>query len=218
MELMVCNFHMQIDHDEVFVREKIMFDTLQKLDTPLRLYKEIRNKTKLQKVLIGALDEYNVGEQQQDDPGLLRGRSRTHSPHHARAAPATRKHHAHWRGRLEQAVTYAAFFLHAGYPMPPDRDHQELRVKAVQELHEGADVRERLIGQALLLHNDGHADNQRKLPRRHQQPAQHGQDPNLMVPRRQEHDRQKRPHRNHRDEEDRLHRVHQPDLRQSHQR
>lgn len=52
---------MQIDHDEVFVREKIMFGNLLKLDAPVKLYEEIKDKSKLIKVLNGMLDEYNVG-------------------------------------------------------------------------------------------------------------------------------------------------------------
>lgn len=61
MELMVRNYRMQIDHDEVFVREKIMFGNLLKLDAPVKLYEEIKDKAKLLKVLNGMLDEYNLG-------------------------------------------------------------------------------------------------------------------------------------------------------------
>ena len=61
MELMVRNFRMQIDYEETFVREKIMFGSLLKLDAPVKLYEEIKDKTKLMKVLNGMLDEYNVG-------------------------------------------------------------------------------------------------------------------------------------------------------------
>ena len=61
MELMVRNFRMQIDHDEVFVREKIMYGSLLKLDAPVKLYEEIKDKAKLMKVLNGMLDEYNLG-------------------------------------------------------------------------------------------------------------------------------------------------------------
>jgi dynein heavy chain len=61
MELMVRNFRMQVDHDEVFVRDKIMFGNLLKLDAPVKLYEEIKDKTKLLKVLNGMLDEYNIG-------------------------------------------------------------------------------------------------------------------------------------------------------------
>ncbi len=61
MELMVRNFRMQVDHDEIFVREKIMFGDLLKLDAPIKLYEEIKDKNKLMKVLNGMLDEYNMG-------------------------------------------------------------------------------------------------------------------------------------------------------------
>lgn len=58
---MLRSFRMQIDHDEIFVREKIMFGDLLKLDAPVKLYEEIKDKTKLLKVLNGMLDEYNIG-------------------------------------------------------------------------------------------------------------------------------------------------------------
>lgn len=61
MELMLKNFRMQIDHDEVFVREKIMFGDILKLDAPIKLYEQIVDKNKLMKVLNGMLDEYNMG-------------------------------------------------------------------------------------------------------------------------------------------------------------
>ena len=51
---------MQMDHDEIFVREKIMFGDLLKLDAPVKLYEEIKDKVKLVKVLNGMLDEYNI--------------------------------------------------------------------------------------------------------------------------------------------------------------
>lgn len=49
-----------MDHDEIFVREKIMFGDLLKLDNPVKLYEEIKDKAKLLKVLGGLLDDYNV--------------------------------------------------------------------------------------------------------------------------------------------------------------
>lgn len=52
---------MQMDHDEIFVKEKIMFGDLLKLDNPIKLYEEIKDKTKLLKVLGGMLDDYNMG-------------------------------------------------------------------------------------------------------------------------------------------------------------
>lgn len=59
-ELMNRHFRMPIDHDEVFVREKIMFGDLLKLDNPVKLYEEIKDKAKLFKVLTGMLDDYNI--------------------------------------------------------------------------------------------------------------------------------------------------------------
>ena len=38
-----------------------MFGNLLKLDAPVKLYEEIKDKNKLMKVLNGMLDEYNVG-------------------------------------------------------------------------------------------------------------------------------------------------------------
>jgi dynein heavy chain len=38
-----------------------MFGNLLKLDAPVKLYEEIKDKAKLTKVLQGMLDEYNVG-------------------------------------------------------------------------------------------------------------------------------------------------------------
>jgi dynein heavy chain, axonemal len=61
IELMVRNFRIQMDHDEIFVREKIMFGNILKLDAPVKYYEEIKDKNKLMKVLTGALDDYNVG-------------------------------------------------------------------------------------------------------------------------------------------------------------
>lgn len=40
-----------MDHDEIFYKEKIMFGDLLKLDAPVKLYEEIRDKNKLLKVL-----------------------------------------------------------------------------------------------------------------------------------------------------------------------
>lgn len=60
-ELMLRNFRMQIDPEEVFHKDKIMFGDLLKLDAPVKLYEEIKDKAKLLKVLGSMLDEYNVG-------------------------------------------------------------------------------------------------------------------------------------------------------------
>jgi len=52
---------MNFDPEEIFNREKIMFGDLLKLDAPVKLYEEIKDRPKLFKVLNGMLDEYNVG-------------------------------------------------------------------------------------------------------------------------------------------------------------
>lgn len=61
MELLNRNFRMSFEHDEIFVNEKIMFGDLLKLDAPVKLYEEIRDKNKLIKVLNGMIDDYNIG-------------------------------------------------------------------------------------------------------------------------------------------------------------
>lgn len=61
MELLARNFRMNFDFEEIFVKEKIMFGDLLKLDAPVKLYEEIRDKTKLLKVLSGMIDDYNIG-------------------------------------------------------------------------------------------------------------------------------------------------------------
>ncbi len=48
-----------MEHDIIFVKEKIMFGDLLKLEAPVQLYEEIRDKNKLQKVLTGMLEDYN---------------------------------------------------------------------------------------------------------------------------------------------------------------
>lgn len=53
-------FRMSIEHDVVFHHEKIMFGDLLKLDAPIKLYEEIKDKNKLMKVLNAMLDEYNM--------------------------------------------------------------------------------------------------------------------------------------------------------------
>lgn len=52
---------MPTEHDEIFLREKIMFGDLLKLDSPVKLYEEIKDKQKLTKVLTGMMEEYNIG-------------------------------------------------------------------------------------------------------------------------------------------------------------
>jgi dynein heavy chain len=52
---------MNVEHDDMFVKDKIMFGDLLKLDAPVKLYEEIKDKAKLTKVLTGMLDDYNIG-------------------------------------------------------------------------------------------------------------------------------------------------------------
>ena len=61
MELIQRNFRLQIDQEEIFVTDKIFFGDLLKLDAPVKLYEEIKDKAKLHKVLQGMLEEYNIG-------------------------------------------------------------------------------------------------------------------------------------------------------------
>ena len=51
---------MNIEHDELFIKERVMFGDLLKLDAPVKLYEEITNKEKLKKVLNGMLEDYNI--------------------------------------------------------------------------------------------------------------------------------------------------------------
>jgi dynein heavy chain len=50
-----------MDHDEIFVTDRIMFGDLLKLEAPVKLYEEIKDKGKLMKTLNGVLDDYNGG-------------------------------------------------------------------------------------------------------------------------------------------------------------
>lgn len=61
MELISRNFKMNFDVEEIFVREKIFFGDLLKLDAPIKYYEEIKDRAKLFKVLNSMLDEYNIG-------------------------------------------------------------------------------------------------------------------------------------------------------------
>lgn len=60
IDLISKNFRMNMDHAIVFGSDKIMFGDLLKLDAPIRLFEEIKDKNKLMKTLNGMLDEYNV--------------------------------------------------------------------------------------------------------------------------------------------------------------
>jgi dynein heavy chain len=60
IELLNRCFRINIEHDTIFVKEKIMFGDILKLDAPIKLYEEIRDKNKMHKVLNGMLDDYNM--------------------------------------------------------------------------------------------------------------------------------------------------------------
>lgn len=61
IELSQRCFRMSFKKEEIFETEKIMFGDLLKLDNPIKLYEEIKEKLKLKKMLNGMLDEYNLG-------------------------------------------------------------------------------------------------------------------------------------------------------------
>lgn len=60
IELLNRCFRINMEHDAIFVKDKIMFGDLLKLDAPIKLYEEIRDKNKMFKVLNGMLDDYNM--------------------------------------------------------------------------------------------------------------------------------------------------------------
>ena len=59
MEQLNKNFKSSLELDELFGESKVMFADLLKLDAPIRLYEEIKDKNKLLKQLNSSLDEYN---------------------------------------------------------------------------------------------------------------------------------------------------------------
>lgn len=59
-ELVQRGFRLNIEHDDLFIKERVMFGDLLKLDAPVKLYEEITNKDKLKKVLMGMLEDYNI--------------------------------------------------------------------------------------------------------------------------------------------------------------
>ena len=59
VELLQRIFRIQFDPAEIFGTDRIKFGDLLKLDAPVVLYEEIKDKAKLFKVLSGQLDEYN---------------------------------------------------------------------------------------------------------------------------------------------------------------
>jgi dynein heavy chain len=61
-DLLQRNFGFRnMEHDEIFVTNKPYFGDLLKLDAPVRLYEEIKDKAKLFKVLNNQLEDYNIG-------------------------------------------------------------------------------------------------------------------------------------------------------------
>ena len=52
---------MSADPEDLFVKNKIMFGDLLKLDSPVQLYECIPDKAKLLKCLYNGLDDYNLG-------------------------------------------------------------------------------------------------------------------------------------------------------------
>lgn len=63
MDLLNGKFKASPDRNDIFVENKIMFGDLLKLDSPVQFYELIFDKPKLLKVLYGALDEYNMSNQ-----------------------------------------------------------------------------------------------------------------------------------------------------------
>ncbi len=59
MDNLSKNFKSPLEIDDLFGETKIMFADILKLDAPIRLYEEIKDKNKLLKQLNSSLDEYN---------------------------------------------------------------------------------------------------------------------------------------------------------------
>ena len=59
MDQLSKNFKSSLELDDLFGEHKVMFADLLKLDAPIRLYEEIKQKEKLIKQLSSSLDEYN---------------------------------------------------------------------------------------------------------------------------------------------------------------
>lgn len=60
LELLNSQFRTKFEYDELFVNDKPMWGDLLKLDAPVKLYEEIKDRAKLFKVLSNMLDEYNM--------------------------------------------------------------------------------------------------------------------------------------------------------------
>jgi len=61
MDSVRAAWRVPIDKDELFGSSKVMFGDLLKLEAPIKLYEEIKDVSKLKKVLVDMLDDYNVG-------------------------------------------------------------------------------------------------------------------------------------------------------------
>ena len=58
-EMVLKNFRFSWDHDDLFVNNTIYFGDLLKLEAPVRIYEEIKDKQKLNKILVNQLEDYN---------------------------------------------------------------------------------------------------------------------------------------------------------------
>jgi dynein heavy chain len=59
MDMLSRNFKCGLSEEELFGEKKLLFADLHKLDVPIRLYEEIKDKSKLEKSLNNYLEEYN---------------------------------------------------------------------------------------------------------------------------------------------------------------
>ena len=61
LDLVKGVFKVPLEADDLFGSSKVMFGDLLKLEAPVKLYEEIREQSKLKKVLVDVLDDYNMG-------------------------------------------------------------------------------------------------------------------------------------------------------------
>lgn len=59
MEKLNGNFKSSLEQNDLFGETKIIFSDVLKLDAPIRLYEEIKDKNKLIKQLNSSLEDYN---------------------------------------------------------------------------------------------------------------------------------------------------------------
>ena len=67
MDNLSRNFKNSLEKDELFGEEKVMFSDVLKLDAPIRLFEEIKQKDKLLKQLNNSLEEYNYSSSNKMD-------------------------------------------------------------------------------------------------------------------------------------------------------